>query len=297
MSTKILPFLPSALEREVEAALIAAKIYKVDSYGWLNENDPDPEYIGHAMWQTDQPYINYSALFGDEPVVRRPDEIEKQILTTGEDFCGLMEASRLSIGLVLIWAPHARLNVLAESKYFWLHHLDAFMKLAIASDRLRDLLVIACTGDMPEVFKNVRKQNKLYATAFMEAETLLTNRGLKDPRLTESLHHLSKVAHPIFANIDRRNAIVHEVATRMAKMTQDSVATLQQQYDNEQSNGFKPKLTDPADWMPQAQEREMELGAEFDNAIAELVDWYKLLIDASNSVFQVEYWSRVLGNK
>lgn len=91
-----------------------------------------------------------------------------------------MEASRLSIGLALVWAPHARLNVLAESTYFWLHHMDAFMKLAIASDRLRDLLVITCAGEMPDVFKKANRQNNFYATAFLEAETLLFNRGLKD---------------------------------------------------------------------------------------------------------------------
>jgi hypothetical protein len=74
---------------------------------------------------------------------RRPKDIEKEILTSGEDFCGLMEASRLSIGLVLIWKGRAQENPINESTFFWLHHTDAFLKLAIASDRIRDLRIIA----------------------------------------------------------------------------------------------------------------------------------------------------------
>jgi hypothetical protein len=33
--------------------------------------------------------------------------------------------------------------------------------------------------------------------------------------------------------------------------------------------------------------------ADLDQAVATIVDWYKLLINASNFVFQIEYWSRV----
>lgn len=49
-------FVHGDLKREGEVALNDSSIYDVSSYGWLNENDPDPEFIGHAMWQIDQPH-------------------------------------------------------------------------------------------------------------------------------------------------------------------------------------------------------------------------------------------------
>jgi len=130
------PFSPEALKREVQAALNEASIYDIGSYGWLNEYDADPEFVGHAMWQIDQPLAHQIELFGEGPVRKRPKDIEKEILTSGEDFCGLMETSRLSIGLALIWKHTARENPLNENNFFWLHHTDAFLKLAIASDRI-----------------------------------------------------------------------------------------------------------------------------------------------------------------
>jgi len=153
--------LPAAIEREVEAALGDAAIYEIGSYGWLNENDADPEYIGHAMWQVDQPSIDHNALLGESPVRRRPKDIEKEILTAGEDFCGLMLASRLSIGLMLLWTRQAAKHPLHASPIFWVHHTDAFLKLAIASDRLRDLLIVACTGTSAKSYKAKYKRNRL----------------------------------------------------------------------------------------------------------------------------------------
>lgn len=290
-------FLPSALEREVESALREARVFNIGNYGWINENDADPDMIGHAMWQIDQPGFDHTAISCDSPVRRRPLEIEKRILTIGEDFCGLIEASRLSVGLALVWAPHAKQNTLNEPSYFWLHHTDAFLKLAIASDRLRDLLVVACTGDAPEVYKNANKRNRLYVTPFSDVESLLSARGLTDERLSNAFVHLAQEAEAIFVNIDRRNSIVHDVATRMARYVQNSVTALQDRFDDECTNGFKPKSTNLDDWLPRSRARAVELEEEIDLAAAELIDWYLLLIRTSNNVFQVEYWSRTLGNQ
>jgi hypothetical protein len=60
MTEEITPFSPEALKREVQTALNDASIYDIRSYGWLNEHDADPEFIGHAMWQIDQPPLSWS---------------------------------------------------------------------------------------------------------------------------------------------------------------------------------------------------------------------------------------------
>jgi hypothetical protein len=260
-------------------------VYDVSSYGWLNENDADPEFIGHAMWQIDQPSIDLKALFREILISRRPEDIEKEILTVGEDFCGLMQAARLSIGLALLWQTQAHKDPWNESSFFWLHHTDAFLKLAIASDRLRDLLVIACTGATRKSYQGKGKpsRNHRYVTPYRDACELLTLCGLNDDRLVEPLAALPGLGEKLFTYIDRRHEIVHEVATHMAKDVRDNVSKLQQQYHQEREHGFSPHSD--ADWFPVvnvAPAHDGEYCRQIGHAIHELRDWYILLIRASN---------------
>src|ERR1051326_1837223 len=207
-----------ALYEDIKVALNNASIYEIGSYGWKSESDPDPEYIGHAMWQIDQPPLDQSALFGEGPVRRRPKDIEKEILISGEDFCGLMEMSRLSIGLVLVWKCQAQQNPINESNLFSLHHPDSFLKLAMASDRLRDLLVIACTGKAAKRYGKYQKgkPQPTYVTPFEDAAVLISKRGIHEQNLVKPIRELPAVARELAKFRGRRNEIVHDVATRMA---------------------------------------------------------------------------------
>ena len=63
MSDNVIRFIPAALDRDVRSALNDAHIYDIASYGWVNENDPDPNFIGYAMWDTDGPSIDHDSLF------------------------------------------------------------------------------------------------------------------------------------------------------------------------------------------------------------------------------------------
>lgn len=293
MTAPASPFSLDALEREVEVALAAAGVFDIGSYGWLNEDDVDPEHVGHAMWQIDQPSLDFSAAFDDAPVGRRPRDLEKQVLTLGEDFCGLMQLSRLSIGLMLLWKDQTKRGFLNESPFFRLHHMDVYLKLAIASDRLRDLLVVACTGSAPEDYKTT-KQRRRYVTPFNEAGEMLASRGIDSPHLTEPLEVLPALALAIFGFIDRRNLLVHSIATRTAKAMRDSVDELQRKYDHQQTHGFKRRIFDFEEMSQRSQSFDEDSKRELSSSIQELIDWYQLLIDASNHVFQVEYWSRSL---
>ena len=288
------PFFHSALKREVEVALNEASIFDIGSYGWINENDPDPEFIGHAMWQIDQPPLDQSALFGEGPVRRRPKDIEKEILICGEDFCGLMEISRLSIGLALVWKGEAQHNPINESAFFWLHHTDSFLKLAMASDRLRDLLIIACTGAPPKRYGKKRKGNPraTYVTPFEDAGVLIAKRGIYEQHLVEPLRSLPVVARELAKLRDRRNAIVHEVATRMAKFVGDAVTILQERFDQEQQKRHFANRRNGGEGLLRGKTRRTEIELESERATEDLKEWYTLLIQASNYVFQVEYWTR-----
>jgi len=207
--SKVVPFLPAALERETRSILDHAEVFDIASYGWLNESDPDPKFIGHAMWQVDQPSIDHEALFGERPVRRRPRELEGAILGVGEE---------------------------------------------------------------------------------------LETRGVQDARLIEPTSSLRLFGAQIFSDIDRRNGIVHDVATRMAKMKRESVSELQERFDREQLHGFTPSPMpeDEPSWIAAHETRTNQLRSDLDGSVQEIIDWYRLLINASNAVFQVEYWSRAL---
>lgn len=43
----------TTVEAAVESALEEQQIYDIGSYGWVGPDEPDPDLIGHAMWQTD----------------------------------------------------------------------------------------------------------------------------------------------------------------------------------------------------------------------------------------------------
>lgn len=214
-----------------------------------------------------------------------------------EDLCGLMRASRLSIGLALVWAPHAKLTVLNvpnDPPYFWVHHMNAFMTLAIASDRLRDLLVTASTGKDTTTFERTGTKKSWYVTPFNEVGQLLASRGLKIGQLNQAITDLPTDAAALWAYVQRRNVIVHEIATRTARFAHQTLCDLQAKFDEQQKNGFQPRTDGPEEWFPSPEAREAELCAEIDSASKELRDWYLLLIKASSNVFQVEYRSRAL---
>lgn len=290
----------SNLEADVVSALENAQIFDIESYGWLNADDPDPEFIGHAMWQTNSKYIDYLEVIGESPVSRRPTNEEKWILTLGEDLCGLMQASRLSLGLALVWAPRLKLNMLApiENSFFWAQHMNAFLTLAIASDRLRDLLIVAITGSETKVFENrattpkQKKENRWYVTPFKEAGQILSRRGVKTEHLKQAISDLPGEASYIYKRMKRRNSIVHEIAIRIAKHVCQNLLDLQAKYDDEQNKEFSPKGDDIGEWLLCSDSRVDEMGSEIDAAVKELCDWYLLLIKACSNVFQIEYWSR-----
>lgn len=287
------------LTLEIEAALLKEKVYDIGAIGWLNADNPDPDLIGHAMWQLDQPSIDFNALWGEHPVHDRPEDLEKEILTAGEDYCGVMQACRLSIGLALIWYQQAYETPFNQDSFFWMHHTDAFLKLEIASDRLRKVLIVACTGASSKKFKNRpeardRKDWNWFVTPFHLAKELLNERHLTDPRFAEALDRIPALSEEVFKFIDRRNKIVHEVATRMAMSSENGLREMQQLHDKQKNSDFTKPVYDFKEWDKLGHAREKKIQDDVKSRKDELSRWYHLLEDLGNYVFQIEYWSRVL---
>lgn len=112
--------------------------------------------------------------------------IEKEILTSGEDFRGANGSITCFLRSRADLEASSSRHPINESAFFWLHHTDAFLKLAIASDRLRDLLVIACTGARLKRYKKGRGDPPLtYVTPFDNAGVLTAKGGIVDQHLVK----------------------------------------------------------------------------------------------------------------
>src|SRR5262245_49805712 len=92
---------------KIDSLLTDRGIYKLGNYGWKGYDEYDDQMIGHAMWQTDSLHFHLlEAHFlathenGPSPPVLEP--WQQFLVASGGDFEGLMEASRLSIGLTLV---------------------------------------------------------------------------------------------------------------------------------------------------------------------------------------------------
>ena len=78
----------------------------------------------------------------------------------------------------------------------------------------------------------------------------------------------------------------------MAELSRDNISELQKRFDRQQKQMDRPTI--PRRGARPVKPAPCELEGDVDRALNQLVDWYGLLIRASNAVFQIEYWSRIL---
>ena len=160
------------LEKEIATLLTSHQIYDIGNYGWLNENTPDPEFLGHAMWQIEPPLeFEHDSAFGEAPVCHRPTEYEEVLTISGADFEGLMRLAYRSIGLTLWQKPLAENAPFSENHYFWLHYVNAMFLLNIASDRLREFFIMAHFQKATKKYEKADREHRLFQTPFTQAKS------------------------------------------------------------------------------------------------------------------------------
>jgi hypothetical protein len=129
------------LDEELRNFLNDSEIYEITQYGWLADNQPDPDYLGLAMWQSDPPtapqdlagIVDYSEVSSDwEPRL-------SEMLGNGREFEELMLSARHSIGLGGLYFD----NPEEMNPCFAFHYSETETKLTMATDRLRDFFVAA----------------------------------------------------------------------------------------------------------------------------------------------------------
>ena len=201
------------LDQEASSLLLSHDVHDIGSYGWKSEDTEDPDYIGHAMWQTSPPVeTEWEYLFGNGPVRHRPTEKEKLLSVAGNDFEGLMRASRLSIGLCLLHRSIAIQKPLDDNHYFWLHYTDAILQLNMAADRIREYFVVAFFCETSVEYKKRGRKNGLFVTPFTSARDHCHGNQI-NTHVSNAITLLPQMAAQIYCFRESRNEIVHDIST------------------------------------------------------------------------------------
>jgi hypothetical protein len=280
--------LDEALRREAEQLLREAEIWDFDAFGWLDADTADPEFFGHALWQTDSlsdVYLEYG--FSDEArEPPEPTEWQKLVAVSGADFCGLMKTARMTFGLLLFQAKLLRANIFHDDTVFDQHWMSTVIYLSTASDRLRELFIAAVFRRSSVEYKNDKnghyykgEERRWYSTPFKEANADMPRRD----DLSVPFDKLLPMAAEIYKFQKTRNAIIHEVATLIGHRER-------QLLDNQSWKVRPEKNFDFSDIDIEKTKQDHEDAHEkrISETISQLTEWYFLLVRASNEVFIIE---------
>jgi hypothetical protein len=185
------------LRKKTEELLCSRGVFDIDDFGWLNENDADPEFIGYAMWALSPPYAHdFDGWQNNTPPGRAPTEAEQQLMELGHDFFGLMKTARHFIGYTLLHQP-AVLPLRVEPTAFDFSEFAALVALTSAADRLSDFINVTTLGR-----KTKEKRVPIKACAKLRESGL----GVEADELQEGFKAILKAR-------DARNEVVHGLAT------------------------------------------------------------------------------------
>jgi hypothetical protein len=275
---------------EITELLHDNEVYELQSCGWIDADTHGPELVGHAMQQTDSFAWRFLLAAMDSPNPPQLNPWEKALAISGGDFEGLMEAARISIGLMLFQDARVGENLTAPDSFFSVHLMGAMFFLGAASDRLRDFFVSAVFHKITEHprrrsvvitdyynkgrFKNDKRSR--YVTPFSEAfhDTLASY----DDPIASSIAKLPALAEGLEKFRLLRNAIVHVIATEEGRLQEHIV-----------NNPPHPK-TDPDFEITDEMLKDAinTVNAALRARISTPIRWHQLLIEASNHVFIVE---------
>jgi hypothetical protein len=221
------------IHHEMTALLHANDIYTLDSYGWIDADTHDPDLVGHTMRQTDS--LSLRLLIGEYPPPLSP--WQKFLAIAGADFAGLIEAARLSIGLMLFQSDivgerPSTFDTSTPIPPLSVHLMSAMIFLSTASDRLRDVFVAAVYNKKTKKYDQSGDYNgkirRLYTTPFIEAVECLQNRPFAD-----SVAKLPPLTERILTFRRMRNKIIHIIATELAQREKNLVDNPPSAYNEE----------------------------------------------------------------
>ena len=280
-----LPVIMAALDDYAEELLHANDFYKITSYGWSDADTVDPQFSGHAIWQTSPPFEpDWQRIFdGGIPDVT-PSLRDEALMLNGDDFIGAILIARQSVGLALCTDNDIESTAVQDAP-FWCHAATCLLWLGIASDRIREYFLITIFAQDQKQYFGTHKGT--WASPFSEALVVA-----RDEEESSLLRRLEPLGQRLQSARKERHTITHQIATRFASRTR---ALLREQ----RSHGISQRPYPPP---PEITFEELRASLpdtsrqeERRRTIDEIRGWYDLLAEVGNIVFLVEHGRRRTG--
>lgn len=266
-----------ALRKKTEELLHSRGVYDVDAYGWLNENDVDPEFVGYAMWALSSPYNNPGPCHGswdDPPPDRAPTETEQRLMELGHDFFGLMKTARHFIGYALLHQPAVR-PLRIEPTEFDFNEFAALTALTAAADRLSDFIIITILGRKTEE-KGQRDKacERLRNSGF----------GIEANGLKAGFKAIRKAR-------EARNTATHGLATQPAHVQRQLISMDREAYEKQRWHDAGDREVPYEDQLRELKQLDANELAEVEARTKLLCDCHVKLVKLGELCFRTElYW-------
>lgn len=268
------PPLTPELQVVKEAAdelLRARDVWDIDSYGWLNMDEMDPDYLGYVMWVQVPPYdhdiMNWQY---DLPPRRAPTAQAQALMELGHDFFGLMKTARHAIGLALLYEPHAK-PMEVEPGEFDFSEFAALTALIAAADRLRDFVITSLMGKKTDEKGQLEASYRALDAAGFGAIATDLRAGFKAAKAARAA----------------RNTVVHGLSTVPARVHREFIERDRQAF-KEQSWG-KPDRGTYEKMVAEHERRVADERAKIAARAQLLCDTYVALIKTGEVSIRAEY--------
>ena len=262
------------LRETVEKLLCSRRLFDIDTFGWLNENDEDPEYIGYVMWALSPPYEhNFESWQNNKPPKRAPTQNEQRLMELGHDFFGLMKTSRHFIGLALLHQTAVQ-PIRFEPTEFDFNEFVALTALTAASDRLRDFIIVTALGAKTgKEGEHDKAYDKLRVSDF----------GLEAVELKAGFQAMLEARRA-------RNEAIHGLATRPAHVQKQLISADRKAFEKQRWDAAKNTEVPYEHFTHEAElQQDTKESADVETRAKLLSDYYVKLIRMGELSFRTEH--------
>jgi len=270
-----------AFDEEVENQLTLHGIYDILHYGWVDHETPDQNYVGHAMWQTAPPFTpDWTVLLQGGTIHYVPTQRDEALTRTGEDFMGTMTFARRSIGAALCYAAVKATDLMDDKPAFWHEYTTSLQWLYISTDRLQQFFATVFEVRGKQIKKTRERNEPLFKA--------MVNSLIEDDVL---LKKLCPIVDELCKYQMERDRVVHRLATVMAERR---ISILIEQR-NVALSGAGREIAVPTFEDLESATADIP-DDDLSGPVEAMKNWYSLLVEASNLIFEMEYWVRSKAN-
>jgi len=261
------------LRKTTDELLRSRGVFDVDAFGWLNEDDVDPEFVGYAMWMLSPPYdYDDEGWQNDTPPNKAPTEAEQQLMQLGHDFFGLMKTARYFIGHALLYQPTVH-PLRIEATEFDFNEFAALVALTAAADRLSDFIIVTTLG---------RKTDE-------QGQRIKACDRLRESGLGIEADGLQGGFKAIAGARDARRQVVHGVATRPAHVQKHLLTKEREAFKEQRWHAARNRETPYEEVIREQEQLDAKELADVEARAKLLCDCHVKLVKMGELSFRIEH--------